>query len=118
MLVIALELRLAVKKYFQNHKLNLEDNKLSNTDWRQLCTIIEFLELFSQATLYTKGDSAAIDQVLFSIDVLIIHFQYSLVSKTFLQVGRYLLYNRPNTKRIKISLLGLIKGGKSLTSII
>jgi hypothetical protein len=84
MLVIALELRLVVEKYFQNHKLNLEDNELSNADWRQLYTIIEFLKPFSQATLYTKGDITAIDQVLFSIDVLITHFQHSLISKTFL----------------------------------
>ena len=118
MLVIALELRLVVEKYFQNHELDLEDDELSNADWRQLRTIMEFLEPFSQATLYTKGDIAAIDRVLFSMDVLITHFQHSLVSKTFLLVERYLSYNRPNTKRIKISLLGLIKGGKSLRSII
>jgi hypothetical protein len=84
MLVIALELRPAVEKYFQNHESDLEDDELSNADWRRLCTIIEFLEPFSQATLYTEGDIAAIDQVLFSIDVLITHFQHSLVSKTFL----------------------------------
>ena len=84
MLVIALELRLAVEKYFQNHELDLEDDELSNADWRQLRTIMEFLEPFSQATLYTKGDIAAIDRVFFSMDVLITHFQRSLVSKTFL----------------------------------
>jgi hypothetical protein len=60
-LVIALELRLVVEKYFQNHELDLEDDELSNVDWRRLCTIMEFLEPFSQATLYTKGDIAAID---------------------------------------------------------
>jgi hypothetical protein len=84
MLVIALELRPAVEKYFQNHELDLEDDELSNADWRWLCTIMEFLEPFSQATLYTEGDIAAIDRVLFSMDVLITHFQRSLVSKTFL----------------------------------
>ena len=61
MLVIALELRLVVEKHFQNHELDLEDDELSNIDWRRLCMIIEFLEPFSQATLYTKGDSIAID---------------------------------------------------------
>jgi hypothetical protein len=84
MLVIALELRLAVEQYFQNHESDLEDNKLSHVDWRRLRTIKEFLEPFSQATLYTKGDSTAIDQVLFSIDVLITHFQRSFISKTSL----------------------------------
>jgi hypothetical protein len=47
MLVIALELRPAVEKYFQNYELDLEDDELSNTDWRRLCTIIKFLEPFS-----------------------------------------------------------------------
>ena len=61
MLVIALELRLVVEKYFQNHELDLEDDELSNTDWRRLRTIIKFLEPFSQATLYTKGDFIAIN---------------------------------------------------------
>jgi hypothetical protein len=118
MLVIALELRPAVEKYFQNHESDLEDDELSNADWRRLRTIMEFLKPFSQATLYTEGDSAAIDRVLFSMDVLIIHFERSLVSKTFLKIEKYLLYDRPNIKRIKILLLGLIKDGKSLTSII
>ena len=76
MLVIALELRLVVEKYFQNHELDLKDDELSNVDWRRLCTIMEFLEPFSQATLYTEGDIVAIDRVLFSMDVLITHFQY------------------------------------------
>jgi hypothetical protein len=79
MLVIALELRPAVKQYFQNHESDLKDNELSNADWRRLRTIKEFLEPFSQATLYTEEDSAAIDRVLFSIDVLITHFQRSFV---------------------------------------
>lgn len=84
MLLIALELRPAVEQYFQNHESDLEDDELSNADWRRLRTIKEFLEPFSQATLYTEGDSAAIDRVLFSMDVLITHFQRSLVSKTSL----------------------------------
>jgi hypothetical protein len=74
MLVVALELRPAVEQYFQNHESDLEDDELSNADWRRLRTIKEFLEPFTQATLYTKGDSVAIDRVLFSIDVLITHF--------------------------------------------
>jgi hypothetical protein len=32
MLVVTLELRLAIKKYYQNYKLELEDNKLTPED--------------------------------------------------------------------------------------
>jgi hypothetical protein len=31
-LVVALELQLAIKKYYQNYKLELEDNKLTPED--------------------------------------------------------------------------------------
>jgi hypothetical protein len=118
MLLIALELRAAIEAYFQNHESDLEDDELTSVDWKWLRTIKEFLEPFSQATLYTEGDSAAIDRVLFSMDVLIKHFHLSLVSKTFLYIEKYLLYDRPNTKKTETLLLGLIKGGKFLISII
>jgi hypothetical protein len=81
MLAIALELQPAIEKYCQNYKSELEDDKLTPEDWRQLCTIKDFLEPFQLATLYTKGDCAAIDQVLFTMDVLIKHLQLSLISK-------------------------------------
>ena len=109
MLLVALQLRTAIEVYFQNHESDLEDDELTSADWKRLCTIKEFLEPFSQATLYTEGDSAAIDRVLFSMDVLIKHFRLSLVSKTFLYIEKYLLYNRPNTKKTKALLLRLIK---------
>jgi hypothetical protein len=82
MLLVALELRAAVEKYCQIHESDLKDDELTPEDWRRLRTIKEFLEPFHSATLYTEGDSAAIDRVLFTMDVLIKHFQLSLVSKT------------------------------------
>jgi hypothetical protein len=80
-LVVVLELRPAIKKYCQNYKSELEDDKLTPEDWRQLCTIKDFLEPFQSATLYTKRDYTAINQVLFIIDILIKYFQLLLVSK-------------------------------------
>ena len=74
MLIIALELRPAIKKYCQNHELELEDNELTPEDQRRLRTIKDFLEPFQLATLYTKGDYAVINRVLFTIDVLVKHF--------------------------------------------
>ena len=81
MLAVALELRPAIEKYCQNHESELQDDELTPEDWRRLRAIQDFLEPFQTATLYTEGDCAAIDRVLFTMDVLIKHFKLSLVSK-------------------------------------
>jgi hypothetical protein len=54
---------------------------LSAQDWKKLRTIKDFLKPFKRATLYTEGDGAAIDRVLFLMDILRKHFDLSLVSK-------------------------------------
>jgi hypothetical protein len=82
MLTVALTLRSAIDEYCQNHELDLEDDELTPEDWRRLRMIEEFLEPFYDATLYTEGDCAAIDRVLFTMDILIKHFQIALVRKT------------------------------------
>ena len=86
MLLVALDLRAAIDEYTQNHESDLKADELTPDDWRRLRTIKDFLEPFQRATLYTEGDSAAIDRVLFAMDILIKHFQHSLISKTLLQV--------------------------------
>jgi hypothetical protein len=83
MLLIALDRRTALEKYCQQNEEYLEDDELTPEDWRRLRTINDFLEPFQTATLYTEGDCAAIDRVLFTMDVLIKHFQLSLVSTTY-----------------------------------
>jgi hypothetical protein len=60
----------------------LKDNELTSEDWRRLCTIEEFLEPFHNTTLYAEGDYATIDRVLFTINILIKHFQIALVRNT------------------------------------
>jgi hypothetical protein len=82
MLTVALTLRSAIDEYCRNYELDLEDDELTPEDWRRLRTIEEFLEPFYDATLYTEGDCAAIDRVLFTMDILIKHFQITLVKKT------------------------------------
>jgi hypothetical protein len=82
MLTVALTLRSAIDEYCRNYELDLKDDKLTSEDWRRLRTIKEFLEPFYNATLYTEGDCAAIDRVLFIIDILIKHFQITLIRKT------------------------------------
>ena len=82
MLVVLLDKQEQVEKYVQNHEDDLEEDVLSFQDWKKLCTIKDFLAIFSQATLFTKGSSTSIDLVLFIIDILIKHFQNTLVSSS------------------------------------
>jgi hypothetical protein len=81
MLEMAIQHRDAIDKYTQLYDPELEFDELNPQDWKQLRTIKEFLQPFYRATTYTEGDSAAINRTLFSMDILIKHFQNSLVSK-------------------------------------
>ena len=80
MLIILLNLRPIVEKYYQNHEEELEEDILTSKDWKKLYTIKEFLAPFSQATLFTEGDSISIDSTLFTLDVLIKHLQNETIS--------------------------------------
>ena len=80
MLLVLLELREKVEKYCQDYESEVEEDILSFTDWKKLRTIKDFLAPFSQATLFTKGDSTSIDSTLFTMDVLIKHLQRESVS--------------------------------------
>ena len=80
MLKVALEKAAAIDSYTKTWFEALQDNFLSLQDWETLCTILNFLQPFYQATLATKEDCATIDCVLFTMDILIKHFEKSLVS--------------------------------------
>ena len=73
MLVALLNLRPVVEKYCQDHKDELKDDILTPKDQKMLQMIKDFLAPFSQATLFTKGDSSSLDSTLFTMDVLIRH---------------------------------------------
>ena len=73
MLLVLLELKGIVEKYYEDYENELEEDLLSYVDWKKLCTIKDFLAPFSQATLATKGDSVSINRTLFTIDILIKH---------------------------------------------
>ena len=73
MLIVLLNLRPIVEKYCQDHKDKLKDNILTPKDQKMLQMIKDFLAPFSQATLFTKGDSSSLDSTLFTMDVLIRH---------------------------------------------
>ena len=80
MLTVLLEQKSHVDDYCTHFESELQKDMLELTDWKKLRTIKEFLQPFSQATLFTEGDRVFIDRTLFSIDVLIKHLQETLVS--------------------------------------
>ncbi len=80
MLVVLLELRTQVETYCLTHEDDLEEDILSPKDWKKLRTIKDFLAPFTRATLFTEGDSTSIDRTLFTMDILIKHFQNETVS--------------------------------------
>lgn len=85
MLVVAIEKEGAIDSYTKNHFATLEADCLTPQDWKRLRTIKDFLQPFYRATLETQGDSATIDKVLFTMDVLVLWFEKALVSKLSLK---------------------------------
>ena len=71
MLIVLLNLRPVVKKYYRDYKEELKEDILNHPDWKKLRTIKEFLSPFTRATLAIEGDSTSINSTLFTIDVLI-----------------------------------------------
>jgi hypothetical protein len=87
MLVIAVEKAGAIDTYTKNHFPTLEANYLTPQHWNRLCIIKEFLQPFYQVTLETQGDSATINKVLWTMDILIQHFESAIVSKFYLKLN-------------------------------
>jgi hypothetical protein len=81
MLVVADQKGGAIDSYTKNHFAILEADYLTPEDWKQLCTIKDFLQPFYRVTLETQGDHATIDKVLFTMDILVQYFESMLVSK-------------------------------------
>ena len=73
MLVVLLNLRPVVKKYYADYKEELKEDILNHPDQKKLRTIKEFLSPFTRATLTIERDSTSINSTLFTIDVLIKH---------------------------------------------
>jgi hypothetical protein len=124
MLCIALNdtIAAAIDTYTKSHLDDLFEDYLSPQDWEQLRTIATFLKPFYRATLKTQGHNATLDEVLFTMDILVKWFEKGLVSNSLLKGGRGKNTNRRTMNRkfislIKTSLLGLRRDGRSLTSI-
>jgi hypothetical protein len=72
-LVVLLNLRPIVEKYYADYEEELKEDILNHPDWKKLRIIKEFLSPFTRATLAIEGDSTSINSTLFTIDVLIKH---------------------------------------------
>lgn len=79
MLSVSLEHESGIDHYIKSHFDTLEKDYISPQDWRCLRTICTFLKPFHRATLDAEGDRSSLDQVLFTMDVLIKHMENSLV---------------------------------------
>jgi hypothetical protein len=82
-LVVTNKLAAAVDTYTKDHWTDLGDDFLTPEDWAKLRTIEEFLKPFHTATLKLEGHKATLENVLFTMDIIIQYFQDSLVSKFF-----------------------------------
>ena len=80
MLQVLLEQKAHVDKFCEDFERELQKDLLDLADWKKLRMINDFLQLFSRATLFTEGDEVSIDRTLFTMDILIKHFQISIVS--------------------------------------
>ena len=83
LLVVANKLAAAIDIYTKDHWTDLKDDFITLGDQTKLCTIKEFLKPFHTATLRLEEHKATLENVLFTIDVIIKYFKDSLVSIFF-----------------------------------
>ena len=65
---------------FTKSNPNLRPDYLGLEDWETVRIMKDFLNVFSDATLFTQGDSATLDRTLFTMEILIRFLESELVS--------------------------------------
>jgi hypothetical protein len=80
-LVVANKYAPSIDTYTKNHFAELSEDYLTPQDWKRLHAIMTFLQPFHRATLETQGHSATLENVLFTMDILVQYFKTALVSK-------------------------------------
>jgi hypothetical protein len=83
MLDVSLKLRPHVNAFIEAHYRSLEKDFLTPTDWELLEQTRLFLQPFWKVTQRTQGDLDSIDKTLSTMDILVRHFEKSLVSTAF-----------------------------------
>ena len=85
------------------HLEDLEKDILTLQDQINLRTIFKFLKPFHRATLETQGDTARLDKVLITMDILLTHIETSLVRiLLFFKIKTNSYRNKVKRKRIFI----------------
>jgi len=89
MLRVALDISSSIDAYSKAWRDDLKNDYLSPEDWESLKDISDFLQPFYRVTLETQGDFGTIDRVLWTMDILVKHFDQSLkaYSKSPLQLS-------------------------------
>jgi hypothetical protein len=72
---VALEKRKEIMSWTDDHYHVLSKDALSFEDWEELEQIHSFLSLFQQITKATEGDSSTLDEMLSSMDFLVIQYK-------------------------------------------
>ena len=79
MLSILLKHESGINNYIKSNFNMLEEDYILPQDWKLLYTICTFLKPFYRAILETQGDHTTLDQVLFTMDILIKYMENSFV---------------------------------------
>ena len=80
MLEVGLEKESAIDTYTKQWLESLREDFLTPEDWTSLHQTAAFLKPFYRATKETEGNYATIDRVLWTMDILIKHYERSQVS--------------------------------------
>jgi hypothetical protein len=83
MLLILLQLKGKVEKYYKKYEIKFKKNLLSREDWKKFNIIKDFLAPFLRATLVIEEDSVSIDRTFFNMDILIKYLQKTIVRFLF-----------------------------------
>jgi hypothetical protein len=78
MLQVALKIHSAIDTYTKDWLSELADDWLSIPDWSLLKDIEEFLQPFHEVTLKAQGIYGTLDRVLWTMDILVRHFEFAL----------------------------------------
>jgi hypothetical protein len=73
MLEVALELQVHIRVFIERHWDDMKKNHLDTEDWDTLAEIKSILLPFRDTTKYLEGDESTLDQVLWTMDILIEH---------------------------------------------
>ena len=104
-LVMTNKHELAIDTYIKSHFDELSENYLISQDWKKLHVIMNFLQLFEQATLKTEEHHVILDKMLFTMNILIWYFKNALVNKYSVSSKITYWHNRWNMLTIKTFVL-------------